>query len=279
MPENEAAAPGPSTPFQLNVHIEGVDENGQPQKVDSVMNYDAVMVNKAFAPADQDQTQIRGGTLEFASSYQGITPEQERAILGMPAAPSSGVEGGPGPEDVVSGRPAPPVEETPPDAGAPSGGVATGISNSLRELPEKIGEQIREQLKDIHGFVVTVSRQPDGSLRIEGDIKRTPGAVPTGAEGEPGGQMERVGGETGTVHEERSQHFVTDAAPPVTVRFAMGAEAGRPTQDQGGTTSSVVSSGASASVRNRGVAVNKVACVEGIALSVNVSLLNLTVTA
>lgn len=279
MPENEGA-PGPTAaPFQLNVHIEGVDENGQPQKVDSAMSYDAVMVNKAFAPADQEQTQIRGGVLEFASSYQGITPELERAILGMPAAPASAAGSGPGPEDVVPGRPAPAGGDATEPAGAAPEGIPTGISNSLRELPEKIGEQIREQLKDIHGFVVTIARQPDGSLKIEGDIKRTPGGVPTAAEGEAGEHVERVSGETGTVHVERSPHLVSDAAPPVTVRFSMGAEAGRPTQDQGGTTSSVVSSGASASVRNRGLAVNKVACVEGIALSVNVSLLNLTVTA
>jgi hypothetical protein len=66
---------------------------------------------------------------------------------------------------------------------------------------------------------------------------------------------------------------------PSLVQFHAGARTGaHPTQEGTDTISSAVASNASANSRNNALLLNKIACIEGNALAINVCLFNLTIT-
>jgi hypothetical protein len=275
-----------SDQFVFRSNLEAVDDSGQPVRILHDITYPREAADKPFIAADRTQHNVRAGAVELITNYEGIPAETERALQGFRGEGAGSGGGrpaeGPGPSDVVAGREFDPGTvgsggPSPSEAGSAGGpgAVPTSIASALSEWPEKIGEQVRQQLEGIQGFVVTVTRQPDGSTRIEGEIRRTPPGVAT-SEGEPDAASTPEGDAGGGRHQATYQ-VALDEGRQATVRLGVGAAVGEATQAGGEGASSAVSSGASASVRQTGLGVNNVACVQGLAVSVNVSLINLTV--
>lgn len=284
--------------YTLQQTVKGTDLDGNPQEVENRVTYPREAAEKPYMGQDEEKTDIREGHINHVSFYHGITPEQELAIQGHFAGASSAETvssqaDGPGASDVVAGRPV----ETPAGAGEPSDatatecndeptptGVPTGISDTLRELPERIGEQIRQQLSDVQGFSITITRGEDGSLQVEGDIRRTDGdaqpssGIPQAVYTEESPKCQ-VTGEPANLHREESHQAVSVGTQPTIASFVVGTQAGQPTNGTPDPISTNVSSAASASTRNNALIVTKLGTIEGVAFSINVNLFNLTIDA
>ncbi|MBV7338985.1 hypothetical protein KFU94_64340 [Chloroflexi bacterium TSY] len=283
--------------YQLQTTITTLDDKGAPMEFQASASYPRGADQKPFMGATHEQHSHQAGGLTFASDYEGISPEQEYAIQRIVVDPNGGEEqvrgNGPSPSDIVTGRSVKPNagEETAsnefaqkPDAldpgDSPSIAVPTGISDAIQELPERIGEQIRQQVQDIEGFTVTLTKQDDGSLTVDSDIKRTLGAVPQSA-GDNGSNQEviQVSEDTINEHNDDTNHAVSKTTNPTVIRLGTSTEVAQPTQEDADTISANVSSAASASTRNSGLIVTKIATVDGVSLSVNVNLFTLILDA
>ncbi|MFN0169293.1 MAG: hypothetical protein ACKV22_22960 [Bryobacteraceae bacterium] len=282
---SEPTANNTTNGFSIDVQADATDDNGNPLKVaQKLTNVPPEAAEKPFMGGEQETHTVNKSAVSLSTNYLGISPEQEMAIRGRTVTGAAS-QPGPAGSEVTPGREVPPAgaasphgspSAAPPSTDAPA--VPTGLSSTLKDLPQKIGEQIREQLKDVQGFSVTITRQTDGSIKIDGDIKRSVGAVPTAAtSSEEPSSGTTVSGETATREREVTHHAVSDAVRPAVLHLSVNSGTATPSAEDADNTSSNVSSGASASVRNQGLAVTKLACVEGLAISVNVSLFNLTV--
>jgi len=283
--------------LSLESKVEYNGPDGDSASLDSRVEYPKDAAEKPYMGGDRTTATSGGGRMDFSTHYAGISPEQELAVQGVVSGPSGGADADrPGPDDVTPGRELgeDPGDEPAPEegdgegSGPPGGAIPTAsISSILEELPEKVAGQIREQLSDVTGFVVKVSRDPDGNVTIDGDIKRNDtggaspagggsGAVPTSA-----GRGEEVETGTGEMVTTRSEYSVSaagEATEPAVVRFGIGAGPAWPTADDADSVASTVSSASSASARDNALLQNKIANIEGNSVSINVCLMNLTLT-
>jgi hypothetical protein len=250
---------------------------------------------KPWLAGDHMRHAIRSAGAELSSDYDGISPEQELAVQGIRAAtaPAAGGPAGPGDADVIAGRAVPASAGAEPQSEELAGGGAmpTGLSSSIGDALDKLRESIEEQIKAVGGFTVKLQKEQDGSLTVSAKIEpredttSPPGGIVQSAVYGPGetsgaGDADEQGatgtavGEPGRTVLESSVH---EESKPVTVRIGIGAQASVPTQDDADTVSNAISAGANASSRENELIHTDIACVKGVSLVAQVTILNVTI--